>query len=73
METIDSTSGLIAAKSRRVTRPKEFTEQLAFLVKEGTAERIEAVRGDVKKADFLRAAIDDAIEKARRANARRPS
>jgi len=54
------------ATSRRVTRPKEFTEQLAFLVREGTAERIEAVRGDVKKADFLRAAIDDAIDRARR-------
>lgn len=55
-----------AATTRRVTRPKEFTEQLAFLVTEGTADRIEAVRGDMKKADFLRAAINDAITKAKR-------
>jgi hypothetical protein len=44
-----------------VTRPKEFTEQLSFLAKDGTSRRIEAVRGDVKKADFLRAAVEDAI------------
>ena len=66
METIDSTSGQSAANSRRVTRPKEFDEQLAFLVRRGTRDRIEAVRGDVSKADFLRAAIDDAIAKAKR-------
>jgi major membrane immunogen (membrane-anchored lipoprotein) len=69
VEIADSTSGYEGAKPRRVTRPKEFTEQLAFLVKEGTAERIEAVRGEVKKADFLRAAIDDAIAKAKRRKA----
>lgn len=66
MEMTDSTSGNAAATARRVTRPKEFTEQIAFLVKEGTADRIEAARGDMKKADFLRAAIDDAISRARR-------
>lgn len=68
METIDSTSGYANATARRMTRPKEFTEQLAFLVEEGTKERIEAVRGGVKKADFLRQAIDDAIAKARRSS-----
>jgi hypothetical protein len=66
VETIDSTSGNAAAKPRRVTRPKEYDEQLAFLVKRGTKERIDAVRGDVSKADFLRIAIDDAIARAKR-------
>jgi hypothetical protein len=66
VETIDSTSGNAAAIQRRVTRPKEYDEQLAFLVKRGTKDRIEAVRGEVSKADFLRAAIDDAIAKAKR-------
>jgi hypothetical protein len=69
VETTDSTSGISGAKPRLVTRPKEFDEQLAFLVKRGTKERIEAVRGDVAKADFLRDAIDAAIAKARRRNA----
>lgn len=67
MEMIDSTSGNKMAKPRRVTRPKEFTEQLAFLVKEGTGERIDAVRGDMKKADFLREAVDQAIRRKERA------
>ncbi|AHE52665.1 hypothetical protein [Sphingomonas sanxanigenens] len=49
-----------------MTRPKEFDEQLAFLVKRGTKERIDAARGDMPKAEFLRAAIDEAIERARR-------
>lgn len=66
MDMIDSTSGNAAAIQRRVTRPKEYDEQLAFLVKRGTKDRIEAARGDVSKADFLRTAIDDAIAKARR-------
>lgn len=66
METQDSTSGMTPAKPRRMTRPKEFDEQLAFLVAKGTKERIEAARGEVSKADFLRKAIDDAITKARR-------
>lgn len=66
MDMIESTSGIAAANPRRVTRPKEFTEQLAFLVAEGTKERVEAVRGDVPKADFYRAAIEDAIAKAKR-------
>ena len=63
MVMVDSTSGFEAGKSRRVTRPKEFTEQLAFLVKDGTGERIDAVRGDVKKADFLRDAVEQAIRR----------
>ena len=66
MDVIDSTSGIANAKPRAVTRPKEFDEQLAFLVKRGTKERIEAVRGDVPKADFMRAAIEAALAKARR-------
>lgn len=61
-----STSDFWAAKARRVTRPKLYDEQLAFLVEAGTKERIEAARGDTSKADFLRKAIDDAIAKARR-------
>ncbi|WP_093021250.1 hypothetical protein [Sphingobium sp. YR768] len=51
------------AKPRRVTRPKEYTEQLAFLVKEGTGDRIDAVRGDKKKADFLRDAVESALRR----------
>lgn len=66
MDMIDSTSGNAIAKAPRVTRPKEFDEQLAFLVKEGTKDRIEAVRGPVSKAEFLRAAIDAAIARAAR-------
>jgi len=58
VETTDSTSGNELAKPRRVTRPKEFTEQLAFLVKEGTGDRLDAVRGDLKKADVLREAVE---------------
>jgi hypothetical protein len=50
-----------------VTRPKEFTEQLAFLVKEGTGDRIEAVRGDTKKADLLREAVEREIRRRERA------
>ncbi|WP_182914106.1 hypothetical protein [Sphingobium terrigena] len=46
-----------------MTRPKEFTEQLAFLVKEGTGDRIDAVRGNKKKADFLREAVESAIRR----------
>lgn len=65
MDTADSTGGMTPAKSQQVTKPKAFTEQLSFLVKEGTSERIEAVRGEVKKADFLRAAIDAAIARVR--------
>ena len=61
---LDSTSGYVAAKSRVVTKPKLYDEQLAFLVEAGTAKRIEAARGDMRKADFLRAAIDEAIHKA---------
>lgn len=68
---IDSTSGLAAAKSARVTKPKIYDEQLAFLVEAGTKERIETARGDTKKADFLRTAIDDAILKAARELKRR--
>lgn len=71
METYDSTSGNVVAKPRVVTRPKEFEEQLAFLVKKGTAARIAAARGAVPKADFLRAAIDAAIDKAERELKRR--
>lgn len=59
----DSTSGNKVDKARRVTRPKEFTEQLAFLVKEGTGDRIDAVRGDMKKADFLRDAVEQALRR----------
>lgn len=62
----DCTSGSEPAKARAVTRPKEFEEQLAFLVKKGTAERIDQARGDLTKAEFLRAAIDAAIAKAKR-------
>lgn len=58
---LDCTSGLASATRRRVPRPKEFPEQLAFLVKEGTREGIEAARGEVSQADFLRAAVDAAI------------
>jgi major membrane immunogen (membrane-anchored lipoprotein) len=54
-----------------MTRPKEFEEQLAFLVAKGTKDRIEAVRGDTSQAKFLRTAIDDAITKARRSLHRR--
>lgn len=71
MVTIDSTSGFADAKSARVTKPKIYDEQLAFLTEAGTKDRIEAVRGDTKKADFLRAAIDDAIFKAARELKRR--
>lgn len=71
METIDSTSGNAPVKARIVTRPKEYDEQLAFLVKTGTKARIDAVRGDTPKADFLRQAIDDAITKAARELKRR--
>jgi hypothetical protein len=46
-----------------VTRPKEFTEQIAFLVKGGTGDRIEAVRGPMKKADFLRDAVEREIRR----------
>lgn len=63
MEMIDSTSGYKVDKPPRVTRPKEYTEQLAFLVKEGTGERIDAVRGEMKKADFLREAVESAIRR----------
>jgi hypothetical protein len=62
----DSTSGYAAATKRAVTKPKLYDEQLSFLVERGTWERIEAARGDVKKSDFLRKAIDDAITKAKR-------
>lgn len=51
------------AKARRVTRPKEYTEQLAFLVTEGTGVRIDAISGDKKKADFLRDAVESAIRR----------
>ncbi|RJG48978.1 hypothetical protein D0Z70_24315 [Sphingobium terrigena] len=60
---MDSTSGIKIANPPRVTRPKEFTEQLAFLVKEGTGDRIDAVRGNKKKADFLREAVESAIRR----------
>jgi hypothetical protein len=55
-----------SAKPRIVTRAKEFEEQLAFLVKSGTNDRIEAARGAMSKAEFLRGAIDAAIAKASR-------
>lgn len=63
---IDSTSGYDGATSARVTKPKLYDEQLAFLVEAGTKDRIEAVRGDTPKADFLRGAINDAIKRAAR-------
>jgi hypothetical protein len=64
---LDSTSGYPDATNRAVTKPKLYEEQIAFLVKAGTLDRIEEARGDMKQADFLRQAIDDAIYKARRA------
>jgi hypothetical protein len=63
---IESTSGYAPATRRAVTKPKKYDEQLAFLVEAGTKERIEAARGDMPKAEFLRQAIDGAIRKARR-------
>lgn len=66
MKTGDSTSGNETGRSRRVTRPKEFTEQLAFLVKEGTGARIDAVRGDMKKADMLRDAVERELKRLER-------
>lgn len=62
----DCASGSEPAKARAVTRTKEFKEQLAFLVEEGTRARIEKVRGDASQADFLRAAVNAAISKAKR-------
>lgn len=68
MEKIDSTSGFGIDKPRRVTRPKEYNEQLAFLVKTGTGARIDAVRGRMKKADFLREAIERELKRRERAS-----
>lgn len=41
-----------------MTQPKEFKEQLAFLVREGTGVRFDAVRTDRRKADMLREAVE---------------
>lgn len=71
MDIVDSTSGYPGATNRAVTKPKLYEEQIAFLVKAGTLERIEQARGDMKQADFLRQAVDDAIYKARRAKHRK--
>jgi hypothetical protein len=46
-----------------VTRPKEYPEQLAFLVAEGTKDGIKKARGDQPQADFLRDAIDQHIRR----------
>ena len=41
-----------------MTRPKEFKEQLSFLVMEGTKARLDAVCADRRKADVLREAVE---------------
>ena len=51
------------ARSTRVTRSKEFKEQLAFLVREGTSGRLDAVRGTKKKADVLREAVERELQR----------
>lgn len=46
-----------------MTRSKEFKEQLAFLVREGTSGRLDAVRGTKKKADVLREAVERELQR----------
>jgi predicted DNA-binding protein len=49
-----------------MTRPKEFKEQLSFLVMEGTKARLDAVCGDSTKADVLREAIERELRRLER-------
>lgn len=61
---MDCTSGIESVTPRRVTRPKEFDEQVSFLAAKGTHERIEAVLGEgERKVDFLRDAVEKAVKR----------
>ncbi len=68
---LDCTSGIEMTTRRRMTRPKEFDEQIAFLVEKGTHARIEAVLlpGE-KKGDFYRVALDNEVKRRRRSRVR---
>lgn len=51
MGAIGRTSGIAAADTCGVTRPKKFSELFAFLMKKRPADRIERARGEAKKED----------------------
>lgn len=55
---------------RHVTKPRVFHEAIHFRAPEGTKQRIDALRGNMRQGDFVRILIEEALE---RREADRPS
>lgn len=48
---------------RRVTKPKIYDEAMHIRLPAGTKQRIEAVRGELRQADFVREILMDELER----------
>jgi hypothetical protein len=48
---------------RHVTKPKIYDEATHVRLPAGTKKRIDAVRGDMRQADFIRQALMDELER----------
>jgi hypothetical protein len=48
---------------RHVTKPKIYDEAMHIRLPAGTKQRIEAVRGKLRQADFIRQALMDELDR----------
>jgi len=47
----------------RVTKPRIFDEAFHFRAREGTKDRIDALRGSMRQGDFIRLLIEEALDR----------
>lgn len=52
-----------SSNRRRVTKPKIYHEAMHIRLPPGTKQRIEAVRGKLRQADFIRQALLDELDR----------
>lgn len=52
---------------RFVTKPRVFFEAMHLRLPEGTKARIDALRGSVRQGDYVRALLEEALEKHEKA------
>jgi len=48
---------------RHVTKPRVFHEAIHFRAPQGTKQRIDALRGDLRQGDFVRILLEEALER----------
>jgi hypothetical protein len=47
----------------RVTKPRIFDEAFHFRARQGTKDRIDALRGSMRQGDFIRLLIEESLDR----------